>query len=180
MNTLSEFLKERQGGANAILGIVILLGSMFMIMLLLEIGRLYIIVEKIQNDLDASNAATWAVVDRERLAYKQIQFNSITESRATGDHRAKQKFIEFLKKNMDLNANLGPNDPDKYMAGPVTIERFEVYLKSDLPLTNSDGIYINKVSVYSKINVPIKLMFSMFGDVYQAKVKRVTNLEDDL
>lgn len=180
MNTLSRFLKDKKAGANAIIGVVILIFSMFMIMLLCEIGRLYIIVEQIQNDLDASNGSVWAVVDRERLAYGTIQFHSSSESVTTGANRSRQKFIEYLRKNLDLNASLEPNDPDKYIAGPVTIQRYEVYLSSNIPLTNSDGIYIDKVSVYSKINVPIKLMFSMFGDTYNATIKRVTNLEDDL
>lgn len=180
MNILSRFLRERKAGANAILGVVILLCGMMMVMLLMEIGRLYVIADKVQNDLDSSNAAVWAVIDRTSIASGVLQFHSSTESRTTGVNRSRTKFIEYLRKNMELDASLKPIDADKFIAGPVSIQSYEVYLASDLPLTNSDGIYINKVSVYSKINVPVKLMFPMFGETYQLTVKRVTNLEDDL
>lgn len=180
MNILNRFLRDQKGGANAIIGVVILFFSMLFIMLLIEIGRLYLIAESLKNDLDAANASVWAVVDQERLAYKEIQFHRVTETEADGVARAESKFREYLRENMDLLPSLHPDNPDGVIAGPITLERFEVYLKPDLPLTNSDGIFIDKVSVYSKINVPVTLLFEVFGDTYNMPVQRVTNLEDDL
>ncbi|MBP1931820.1 hypothetical protein [Ammoniphilus resinae] len=178
MSILNRFFRDKKGGANAIIGVVILFLSMLFIMLLIEIGRLYVIAESFKNDLDFANASVWAVVDQERLAYREIQFHKSSETEADGVVRAQNKFSEYLCENMNLSPSFQPNNPDGVIAGPVTLERFEVYLQPYLPLTNSEGIYIDKVSVYSKITVPVKLLFKMFGDTYNLPIIRVTNLED--
>lgn len=180
MNILNRLIGDQKGGSNAIVGVVIIFFSMLFIMLLIEIGRLYLIAESFKNDLDFANASVWSVVDIERLAYREIQFHSLTETEADGLARAKNTFRAYLQENMNLLPSLHPDDPNGVIAGPVAIERYEVYLKPDIPLTNTDGIYIDKVSVYSKINVPVKLLFEVFGETYDMPVIRVTNLEDDL
>jgi hypothetical protein len=178
VNILNKFLINKKGGANAILGVVILLFGMLMVMLVVEIGRLYLLAETFKNDLDSANASVWAVVDRDQLANHIIQFHSITETREEGDDRARNQVLIYLQKNMRLSPALFPNNPNGPIAGPVTVERFESYLSSDIPLTNADGIPLNKVSVYTKINVPVRLLFHIFGDIYNMPVYRVTDLED--
>lgn len=182
MRILNSFLKNKKGSGMALVGIFWLLMSMYLVMLLLEIGRLYLVVDHFQNDLDFANGSVWAVVDRERLSNRLIQFHGLTESREDGDERAREKFIEYLQKNMDLNGSMKPADPNQTIIdGPVTVKKFETYISTDVPLTNGDGILVTKASVYSQINVPIKLMFPMFGTVdYNATITKMTDLESKL
>ncbi|WP_047153681.1 hypothetical protein [Aneurinibacillus tyrosinisolvens] len=185
MFILSKYLKrfhnDKRGIGSALIGFVALSFGLTLMFLLVEMGHVYLAKAKIQNDMDFANGSTYAVLDMDKMAYGIYQFHNDGESRLDGYNDALAKYEEKLAENMQLNPGaLTPISAKSDVGSPVQIERFEVYLKDDLPLTNSDGYFIDKVAVYSKIKVPIKLYFPLFGDYYYAEASRVTDLEDDL
>lgn len=183
INYLTKFHKDQRASGAALIGFVVLSFLLTLMFFLVEVGHVYIAKARIQNDMDFANGSTYAVLNMDKMAYGIYQFHGDGEGESDGYNRALAKYEEKLCENMMLNpGTLTPVNPAKSdVGGPVQIERFEVYLEDDLPLVNSDGYEIDKVSVYSKIKVPIKLYFQpLFGDYYQAEVSRVTDLEDDL
>ncbi|BCJ88172.1 hypothetical protein [Effusibacillus dendaii] len=176
MSILNKFLKSRRAAATTLISLTIVLLLTYAAFLIVEVGRLYALHNRFQNDLDFANGAAWAAIDRERLAYGVVQFHAVNESRSEGDRRAEDVFLAALRKGMNVSDLMTPESPaQSVIAGPVELNDFQVYLASDLPAATPQGFPIEKISVYSKITIPVKLLF--FGQVFQMGVQRVTDFQ---
>ncbi len=177
-----RFFKDRQGNGNAVIGLIIVLMISMIFFLLVEIGHLYISVQHIKNDLDFANMAVWKELNQDQLAYGIYQFHNEYETPQQGLNRARETFMQYLSRNAGLNPfSFKPIPTHPLLADdPVQIIDFRVYLKDDLPVLSPEGKTIDKISVYSRIRVKIKTLFSMFGEGVVTDVGIISNLEDDL
>ncbi|MBO8171210.1 MAG: hypothetical protein H0Z33_04865 [Bacillaceae bacterium] len=179
---IAKLMKDRRGTGNAILGVFLLLGLSLMIFLLIEIAHLYMAVHHVKNDLDFANMAVWKDMDREGLAYGTYRLHRKDEPRMEGLRRGRATFEKYLSYNMELNPFiLTPINTDtSIIEGPVRIERFDVYLSEDLPVEAPNGMLVDRVSVYSRINVNVRTLFRLFGETVNLDIDMLSNIENDL
>jgi len=145
----NNFLKNKEGNASAILGLVIILTGTMIFALMFDIGYLIMRRDVAKNALDYSNMAVYREVNEDRLADGELYINK---------GPAEATFLIYLQHNLKLDSNLNPLS-NSMASDQVEVVSFEVYNPDDLPATDSLGNTVDEVSVHSRLVVPLKPMF---------------------
>jgi len=106
--------------------------------------------------LTYSALAAYRDVNEEALSVGELRLNIV---------EAENTFKEFLRSNLKLDENLNPIE-GSIASGQVIINDFVVYNPENLPAVDPLGNYLDDVSIYCKITVPLTPFFAgYFTDV---------------
>lgn len=158
MSKLVKLMKDqRAGGTEAIKGLTIITIMLLVGVLVIECFNMATCYIYIKTQMDMANRAVYAVLDKTKLADKEVYIDKNT---------GEAQFYKYLKANLKLNNNLEVTGNNLNIIGPITVTDFIIYNKSDIPATTPTGKQIDSVSVFSRISVNIKpIFFGEFGTV---------------
>lgn len=159
------------------------------LLFVLELALVTSKVEIMQDSLDFSNLAVYKNISQKELGDTgNIKFEEtdLTTAYAT--------FKEYIEKNFDLDTSLSPKGADSYIYGQVVITDLRIYnvvnnliteYKYDstsgtfiklldnvsYAVNSPDGHKIEKTSIYSAIDVNVKMLFKYDDENYTRKIE---------
>lgn len=136
--------------------VVILLLTMFSVLVIdtFYLGVCYLYVK---TEADMANRAVYADVDPVKLADREFYIDATV---------GEQKFYEYLKKNLKLDNDLKMTGTNLRIVGPIKVLDFKIYNSSDLPAVSPLGNSIEKVTVFSRLEIQVQpIFYGLFGNI---------------
>lgn len=148
---------ERGGGATvAIKGLVLIVFISGMLLVLIDFYYLANVYRYVKDQQELANRAVYAAIDMNQLAERNIFIDEVD---------GREVFEDYLTKNLDLDAVGVPNRHLK-IVGSINVKNFEIYNTTELPNVTPNGVDVDKVSVYSEIEVEVEpLLVGKFGTI---------------
>lgn len=159
LKRIERLLKDEKGSGGSsisIMSMVLLLFFVLIMYVLIDFYYMANVYAFVKNQQDLSNRAVYAELDQTHLADRELYIDELV---------GRQKFEEYLVKNLELNSS---NIPARNMrlVGNVVVKEFEIYNTAELPAITPNGKVINTVSVYSEIEIEIQpFLFGRFGNL---------------
>lgn len=150
---------------NIFLGSVSIIASIIAFVMLIEMLKLTVIVNRMEEKTKISCWGAFTEIDMDSLARRNIIVDEENRNIYIDKGEARKVIEGLLKENMDLDDSFYPKR-DKLLikAYPVKIEQLEIYNPGELPDVAPNGQLMQQTSVYIKLKVPAN--FKFVGDVY--------------
>lgn len=124
--------------------------------------------KNIDRRIVVSGLAGLYKIDQTKTAYGEMDLD---------ENQAKNTFIEYLKRNLELDNELKPINTNKNY-GQITIKELEVYTNNELPARcswNTD-IQYPCIHVVIETNVKIRFLKAIYGDNLKIIIHRDVDL----
>lgn len=159
LKVIKTIYKDERGSGGGTIAIKSIVLTVFFALIMYVIINFYFMANVyaiIKDQQDLANRAVYAELDETYLADRKLYID---------ETRGRQKFEEYLDKNLELDSH---NIPARNMrlVGSVVVKKFEIYNTDELPAVTPNGKTVNTVSVYSEIEVEIQpFLVGRFGTI---------------
>jgi hypothetical protein len=138
-------------------------------MFLFEVQNIIVLGNRVEDSVIAAGWAGFSEIDLEAMATRRNISDIETRNIYLDKEKARDKVIEYLKKNLKLDNSLYTL-PESYIVhkdNPVIIDEITVYNPDELPATLSTGSQVNQTTIHIRVRIPVETSFT--GLLYAEK-----------